>query len=707
MKAGDGVMNIKSVKFYEGDNIKFVSRIVKVEVVCSTENDKLKYIKEYIKINFILGFRERVIDLVSESSAAEIWLTYSEEDVSKFILENIIDEYDENIIIKKAEALKDYGLIYDIAMFIRHEGLPVVRLSKTCYQLGYGKNALIISNNYQSYEKNHNAEIIKDKKALFEILRYNHIPKVSPSIAYGEGGIQLSRKGDFCFRVFCFNGEVKLVYKAEIHKNSSYNSAKKVIYSITQENQQINDVCKRVYNCFQISLLCIDLAVKDEEIAVWDVNSIFQVQEEIVPVKSRIIECIFNCYKEIGMNSIPIISVTGTNGKTTTVRLISYIMNELGYNTGMTSTAGIFIGNHKLKNGDTTGFLSARDVLTNFQSEAAVLETARGGILRNGLGYEKACAGVITSVSEDHIGKMGIKDLNDLAETKSVILHDVNSKGKIVVKGQSEIMKVVSALRRSSNSKRLCVFSLEKNKYIYEAIENNDEAIYLDNKDIIYFSRGIGKTIAKADEIPFTHNGHSKSNILNIMAAIGATLDFTNGVENIVGIIKSIKCDLYFNPGRQNIIDLGSYKIILDYGHNSEAFYEVFNIAKALQPAKITSIITAPGDRLDKYIIELGKIAAEFSDNIIVREQEDLRGRNIGETADLLIRGAVNSGFDNKNIKLIYKEQEAVVEAMKKAQKGEVIILFTQCLDVVIPAINCYLKSIHREPVGKDIDFSH
>ncbi|MDF2881924.1 MAG: mur ligase middle domain protein [Clostridiaceae bacterium] len=707
MKAGDKIMNIKSIKFYEGDNIKFVSRVVKVEVTCSTRSEKLKYIKEYIKINFILGFLEKVIDLVNESSEDEIWLTYSEEDVSKFILEKLADNYEEDIIIKKAKALKEYGLINNIAKFVRQKDMPVIRLSKKCYQLGYGKNALIISNNYQSYEKNHKVEIIKDKKTLFEILRYNHIPKVAVSIVYGEKNIEISRVGTFNFRVFCFNGEIKLVYKIEIHENSSSDTVRKVIYSSMEGTQQINDLCKEVYNCFQISLLCIDLAVKDEEIMVWDVNSIFQVQEEITPVENQVIECIFNCYKKMGMDSIPIISVTGTNGKTTTVRLINYIMNELGYNTAMTSTAGIFIGNVKLKNGDTTGFLSARDVLTNLQSEAAVLETARGGILRNGLGYEKASVGVITSVSEDHIGKMGIKDLNDLANTKSVILHDVNTNGRIIVKAQSEIMKVVSEVRKINNSKRLCVFSLDKNKYIEQAIENNDEAIYLKNEDIIYYNHGIEKSIAKVNEIPFTQNGHSRSNILNIMAAMGAVLDFTNGGEKIMDVIGKIKCDLYFNPGRQNIIDVDNYKIILDYGHNSEAFYEVFNIAKALKPAKITSIITAPGDRLDKYIIELGTIAAEYSDNIIVREQEDLRGRNVGETANLLIKGVLNSGFSNKNIKLIYKEQEAIVEAMMMAQAGEVIILFTQCLDVVIPAINCYLKSIGRELIGKDIDFSH
>lgn len=700
-------MEIKSTKFYEGDNIKFVRRVVKIEVNCINRSEKLKYIRAYIKISYILGFYEKVIDLGTKSSENEIWLSYTEEDLSKFILESISREYQEEAVVKKGKMLKECGLLYKITKAARQKNIPVIKLSKTCYQLGYGKNALIISNNYQSYEKNHKVEIIRDKKTLFEILRYNHIPKVNGSIVYMGKNIDLLREGTFNYRVFCFNGEVKLVYKVEMYDSSSPDTIKNFIYSSMEENQEINNLCKKVYNCFEISLLCIDLTVKNEEVMIWDVNSIFQVQEEIAPVENQIVECIFNCYKRMGMGSIPIISVTGTNGKTTTARLINYIMNELGYNAALTSTAGIFIGNVKLKNGDTTGFLSARDVLTNFQVEAAILETARGGILRNGLGYEKASVGVITSVSEDHIGKMGIKDLNDLANTKSVILHDVTTNGRIVVKAQSEIMKVVSTVRGINNSKRLCAFSLEKNKYIEQTIINNDEAIYLEDGNIIYFKHGIEKSIAKVSEIPFTHNGHSRSNILNIMAAIGAVLDFNNNIEKIVEIIKKIKCDLYFNPGRQNIININKYKIILDYGHNSEAFYEIFNIAKSLQPSKITSIITAPGDRLDKYIVELGVIAGEYSDSIIVREQEDLRGRNVGETANLLIKGVLNSGFKNSNMKLIYKEQKAIIEAMKNAQDNEVIILFTQCLDVVIPAINCYLKSIGKEPIGKGIDLSH
>ena len=446
----------------------------------------------------------------------------------------------------------------------------------------------------------------------------------------------------------------------------------------------------------------IDIQV-EEILKVVDLGCVFDINIEENNYQ-EVADYFINCIIKDGIGIIPIVSITGTNGKTTTARLIYMILNKLGYCTGLTSTGGVFIGNEKITRGDTTGFLSAREVLLNKNVQVAVFETARGGINRNGLGYEKAKVAIITSLSEDHIGMDGISYLQDLVNIKSVILEELCNNGKIIIKAQKELVEVALNRSRIDN---ICLIALNKNIYVEKHIIAGGEALYLKEKHIIYCNKHIEEKLLNIMDAPFTHGGNSKSNIQNIMAAFSAVLSIEENVDKVIKAICDIRCDLSSNQGRQNIINFYKYKLILDYGHNAEAFSEIFAIAESMNPSKITSIIAAPGDRMDKYIIELGSIAAKHSNSIIIREQYDLRGRKQGEVADLIKIGILWSNFNEKNIEIIYREEEAVVKAMENAEQGEVIILFTQCLDIIIPTINNYRILKGLEPVGNGIDFSH
>lgn len=398
---------------------------------------------------------------------------------------------------------------------------------------------------------------------------------------------------------------------------------------------------------------------------------------------------------------IPIISVTGTNGKTTTVRLIYNILKGLGYHTGLSSTGGIYIGDRKIRNGDTTGFYSAREVLKSPEVEVAVLETARGGILKKGLGYKKSMAAIITSLSEDHIGMSGINDIEDLARLKCTVCKELSKDGKL-------IMLALPVLYDSVDNKdNVCLFDIEKNLLMENHIKYGGEAYYIEKDELVHCTNGEVERLGNIDNLPFTHRGISKSNIKNIMAAIASVSTIHSNITEIFNVIKNINCDLYTNPGRQNIISVDNYKVILDYGHNSEAFQEVFSIAAALNPSSITGIIAAAGDRKNKYISQLGSMAALYCHRIFIREQADLRGREPGESANLIKLGILEEGFNMDNVEEIYKEEEALLKAMKTAKDGEVIVLFTQCLDVIIPVINKYFMDKKLNPLAVDLDFSH
>lgn len=398
---------------------------------------------------------------------------------------------------------------------------------------------------------------------------------------------------------------------------------------------------------------------------------------------------------------IPIISVTGTNGKTTTVRLIHKILLSLGYKSGLASTGGIYIGDKSIKHGDTTGFYSAREVLKNKEVNVAVLETARGGILKKGLGYKNAKVAIITSISEDHIGMENIKSVDDLINIKSLIGEEVAQDGIVIIKS------IPALVERFKKKRNVILFNDFEDSLIKEHIERGNTAYYVKDDYMVKNSGGIEERIISVKEVPFAFYGISKSNTRNIMVAMIAVEHIDKDISNIINVVKRLECNIDTNLGRQNIIDFNSFKMIIDYGHNSEAFREVFSIANSIGNKRIVGLITAAGDREDIYIKELGSIAARFCDEIIIKEQPDLRGRRKGETAALLKEGVLYTGYDEKNIKIILEEEEAILYALKDANSGDVIVSFSQFLYLTFPVINKFRAEIGLEKIGENLELVH
>lgn len=401
------------------------------------------------------------------------------------------------------------------------------------------------------------------------------------------------------------------------------------------------------------------------------------------------------------MKNIPVFAVTGTNGKTTTARLLYHMFMRLGYNAGLANTGSIMVGKDRLETGDTTGFQSSRTLLSDKRVEAAVLETARGGIIKSGLGYEEIHGAIITSLSEDHLGLLGVNTVEELIKVKAVVLKGVKRGGAWVLKAQKEILEEARKnLDNESFAQKALLYDIHKNSFIEEHISLGGEAMYVQGNYLIHHKNGTGRRIADINRISFTHKGLSWSNGLNVMAVLLALSSIGKDMSYLVGLISEIPCDIIHNPGRQNILEVGGVKVLIDYGHNAEAYKAVYSIVEGMKPTKVTSIITAPGDRQDKHIEELGYISGTKSDYIIIREQRDGRGSERGRVATLMTRGACSAGRKPEEISYESEAGEALIHALDRAVQGEIIVIFTEYLQPVIERLNQYIKFSKR---GDDI----
>jgi cyanophycin synthetase len=396
--------------------------------------------------------------------------------------------------------------------------------------------------------------------------------------------------------------------------------------------------------------------------------------------------------------TIPIVAITGTNGKTTTARMISRILSSQGHIVGTTTTHGIFIGGECIETGDTTGPRSAAVVLNHHKVSAAVLETARGGIIRSGIAYGKADVGVFTNLSEDHLGTSGVNTLEELLRVKSIVIRAVKDNGTSVL--NADDLWIMKAMNEAKG--KILLFSMDKeNPWLSEHVKRGGGAVYVKDNGIFYEYAGNALKLMNIDEIPATMNGALKHNIQNGMAAIGASLALKVSPDIIKDTLSGFSCSPEDNPGRFNVYDMGGFKVILDYGHNIEGYKVTIEGIKSMNPGRTVGIIGVPGDRKNEDVLRIGKISGSFFDIVIIKEDYDLRGRKPLEVAEILKEGAILGGMNPEFITIIPKEDAALEFAMQKAQKGDLIAIFFEKLEPLVELVLKYQNAQKKEQLAK------
>ncbi len=398
-------------------------------------------------------------------------------------------------------------------------------------------------------------------------------------------------------------------------------------------------------------------------------------------------------FKDIPKN-IPLVAVTGTNGKTTTTRLITHILSIAGYTVGMTTTGGIYIDGKLIFKGDTTGPKSALAVLTNRNVDAAVLETARGGIIREGLAYDLADVGVITNITEDHIGIDEVETIEDLAKVKALVGEAVKKNGYVVINGDDKMS--LSILHRLNSN--LIIFSNDKENAIMQTnIKNGGYGVYVDDDNIIIQNSTNFEKLIEIKSIGITMKGILKYNIENAMAACAAAVGLGVDYDTIRHGLMSFYCNQDQNPGRFNIYFVNNVRVILDYGHNIEGYRRVLEGVKHIAKNKLIGVIGVPGDRLDSDILRVGKCAGENFDYIFIKEDEDRRGRDKGEVADLLEKGVLKSKFNSMNLQKVLEETEAFKMALDLAEPKDTVIIFFDKYEPLLDIMRNKINVINLE----------
>ena len=383
------------------------------------------------------------------------------------------------------------------------------------------------------------------------------------------------------------------------------------------------------------------------------------------------------------VQSVPIVAVTGTNGKTTTVRLISHILGLSGSTVGMTSTDAVVIDNIPVLEGDYGGPAGARSVLTDATIDHAVLEVARGGILRRGLGFSRSDVGVLLNISSDHLGEGGIDTLEDLTRLKSTVVEAVKADGHAVINADDP--RVLSCLEKTRANPIL--FSINSNNpALQDNLKKGNMNVIYQEGNILIKKEGWESVVASAVEIPITFEGKAIFNIKNVLAAVAAVSALGLNARQIRAGLVSFSASLGQSPGRMNIFEMDDFKVVIDYGHNIGAISATGDFINSLASGRKVRMASGTGNRRDEDIIEYGCTLAQYYDHIIICDP-DPRDRQVGETAELVRQGLLKGGFQDEMITLILDERQAVQAALAMAEADDVIALQADDIDQVIKEV--------------------
>jgi cyanophycin synthetase len=395
---------------------------------------------------------------------------------------------------------------------------------------------------------------------------------------------------------------------------------------------------------------------------------------------------------------IPIVAVTGSNGKTTTVRMISHIMKGMGFKVGMTSTDGIYIDERLVKRADASGPKSAQMVLQNPRIDFAVFEVARGGILREGLGYGRNDVAVITNVTGDHLGLKEVHSIKQLAAVKRVVVEAVPRGGTAVLNADDPL---VAEMRRHCSGSVIFFSMEEENELVERWVRRGHKAVVLQKGSLgemmaIRWGRRT-MPIAWVHQLPATFEGRARMMVQNAMAAAAAAHAAGAHLYDIRNGLRSFNTSIYQAPGRLNMFDLNGVKVLVDYAHNAHGLEALGDFVERVTAATPTiggppgspswsanlkvAVVATPGDRRDEDMRDVGRVAARYFDEIVIREDANPRGRRRGETAEHILEGvqdAIGSGARVGNVEIVLDEMAAARRALDRSRPGDLVVL---CVD--------------------------
>jgi len=469
----------------------------------------------------------------------------------------------------------------------------------------------------------------------------------------------------------------------------------------TDEIHEYNkQVAVKAAKLIGLDIAGIDMTIEDISVplssqngAVIEVNAAPGLRMHLYPTEGKAInvaaDIIEFMYPKDRPVSIPIISITGTNGKTTTTRLVGHTASLMGICCGMTTTSGVYVGKECILKGDNTGPVSARMVLSNKNVDMAVLETARGGIVRKGLGYDLADVGVIVNISDDHLGIDGMETLEDIAHAKALVIEAVKPEGYSVINADDEMAEYL--MKRAAGN--IILFSRSsKNPKVLDHMAKGGTALFVDKSEIFIFDGSKTIRLIKIKDIPICFGGMVECNIENSLAAASALYAVNIPVEVIRKGLKTFMPDVEQNPGRFNIFDMGDFKVMLDYSHNPAGYKCVTDFIKKTDAKRLVGIIGMPGDRLDSSIRKAARICCGVFSKIYIKEDNDLRGRQAGEVAGIFYDEIIKGGVSKDDVEIIYSETKALETAIMNAQPGDLIVMFYENFEPNVEIIKNYIK---------------
>ncbi|MFC5462832.1 cyanophycin synthetase [Massilia niabensis] len=367
---------------------------------------------------------------------------------------------------------------------------------------------------------------------------------------------------------------------------------------------------------------------------------------------------------------IPVVAVTGTNGKTTTTLMIGHTARVAGLGTGVTTTEGVFVNGKRLVKGDCTGYWSARTILSAPDVDFAVLETARGGILKRGLAFDQSDVGVVLNVAPDHLGLDGIDTIEDLAQVKAVV---ASSAAKAVVLNAEDAL-CVQMVRRARPGAEIIFFSMEpENPVLLKHLEDGGRGTYVLDNAIVIADGMRQQELMRVEAMPASFGGLARYNIANALAAAAALMAAGFSNIQIAAGLSTFVSDTKTNPLRTNVFDVRGVTVIVDYAHNPAAYAALSEMARALLPGQLVGIVTAPGDRRDSDLVQIGEVCGERFDELVIYESQS-RGRPVGGAVDLIMQGAENVVGPSDTLHREIEVDKAIRLGLSLCRPGDVLV---------------------------------